>query len=104
MWNTDTPWFDTAVILGIFAFGNILFGRFEEHRPRAWRVLKLIVILGVLLGLSLTAGRAWSFGLLALMLAGAAYLHGRWLPQHGINGWTAEPRERYLELVRKKRS
>ena len=23
-----------------------------------------------------------------------------WLPKHGINGWTAEPRDKYLELMR----
>ena len=26
-----------------------------------------------------------------------------WLPKHGINGWTAEPYDKYLELVRGRR-
>jgi predicted small integral membrane protein len=37
---------------------------------------------------------------LAIPLVGAAYVHLVWLPQRGINGWTGEPRERYLELMR----
>jgi len=37
-------------------------------------------------------------------LLGAAYVHLRWLPKHGINGWTGEPRERYLEFVTKRQS
>ena len=34
MWRTDTLWFDVAIVMSIFAVGNILFGRFEEHRSR----------------------------------------------------------------------
>lgn len=26
------------------------------------------------------------------------YVHGVWLPRHGVNGWTAEPREKYYAL------
>ena len=26
-------------------------------------------------------------------------LHGWWLPRKGVNGWTAEPRDRYYELL-----
>jgi predicted MFS family arabinose efflux permease len=99
MWSTESLWFDTAVVLGIFAVGNILFGHFEEHRPKARRLLKVGIVLAVVLTLSATAGRAWAFGLLGLLLIGAAYIHLRWLPKYGINGWTAEPRDRYLELV-----
>jgi len=41
MWSTETVWFDLAVVFGIFAFGSILFGRFEEHKPRLRRVITL---------------------------------------------------------------
>jgi hypothetical protein len=99
MWSTETLWFETAVVLGIFAIGNILFGHFEEHRPKWRRLLKVAIFLTLVLTLSATAGRVWAFGMLALPLLGAAYVHLRWLPKHGINGWTAEPRERYHELV-----
>ena len=92
MWKTDTLWFDAAVVLDIFAVGNILFGHFEAHR----------LVLAVILTLSATLGREWAFGVLMLGLLGAAYIHLRWLPKHGVNGWTGEPRDRYLELVTKR--
>ena len=37
--------------------------------------------------------------MLTIPLVGAAYVHLRWLPQHGVNGWTGEPRDKYLALV-----
>jgi hypothetical protein len=103
MWDTNTLWFDTAVVLGIFAVGNILFGHFEEHNPKWRRLLKVATVLIVIVSLSATVGRTWAFGVLALPLLVAAYVHLRWLPSHGINGWTGEPRERYLALVTRRR-
>ena len=35
---------------------------------------------------------------LALMLVVAAVVHLWWLPRHGINGFTGEPRAKYYEL------
>ncbi len=99
MWRIDTLWFDIAIVMTIFAVGSILFGHFEEHRPKWRRILKVLIVLGVVLTLSATVGRAWAFGVLALPLLGAAYIHLRWLPKHGINGWTGEPKEKYYELI-----
>ncbi|MGH9369272.1 MAG: GNAT family N-acetyltransferase [Thermoanaerobaculia bacterium] len=99
MWRTDNLWFETAIVLGIFAAGSILFGRFEEHKPRGRRLLKVAVVLAVTLGLAVTAGRAWALGWLALPLAAAAVIHLWWLPRHGVSGWTGEPRQKYLELL-----
>jgi putative Mn2+ efflux pump MntP len=100
MWRTDTLWFDVAVVMTIFAVGGILFGRFEQHKPRWRRVLKVAVVLAVILALSTTIGRLWAYGVLMLPLLAAAWVHLYWLPKHGINGWTAEPYDKYLELVR----
>lgn len=100
MWHTETIWFDVAVVMAIFAVGSILFGRFEEHKPRWRRLLKVAIVLALVLTISATAGRVWAYGLLALPLAGAAWVHLVWLPRHGINGWTAEPRDKYLALLR----
>jgi len=102
MWSTDSLWFDLAIVMSIFAFGNVLFGRFEDHKPRGRRVLKVTIVSGVVLLLSSTLGRAWSFGLIGVMLLAAAWVHGYWLPKQGINGWTAEPRDKYLALVTRK--
>lgn len=99
MWRTDTLWFDVAVVTSLFAVGSVLFGRFEHHKPRWRRLLKVAVVIAIVLGISSTAGRAWAFGLLALPLVGAAVVHLWWLPKHGINGWTAEPYDQYLDLV-----
>ena len=102
MWRTDTLWLDVAVVMGIFAVGNVLFGRFEEHRPRSRRLLKQVVVLAVTLALSATVGRVWAYAVLALPLLLAAWVHMVWLPRHGVSGWTAEPRERYLALMRER--
>ncbi len=99
MWSIDTPWFDVAVVMSIFAFGNALFGRFEEHKPRGRRVLKIALVTAIFAGVVATAGRVWGYALLSLPLIAAAWVHMVWLPKHGINGWTAEPRDKYLELV-----
>jgi hypothetical protein len=102
MWRTDSLWLETAVVLGIFAVGNILFGHFEQHRPPARRLAKVAVVLGITLALSATVGRIWGLGWLLLPLSGAAYVHLRWLPRHGINGLTGEPRDKYLALTAKR--
>ena len=100
-WNIDTPWFDVAVISLSFALGNIFFGRFEEHRSRWRRVIKLAIVLAITLGLAQTVGRGLAYGWMVPLLAFALWVHGVWLPRNGVNGWTAEPRDRYLELVRR---
>jgi predicted MFS family arabinose efflux permease len=101
MWSIDTPWFDVAVIGVGFGLGNILFGRFEEHRSRWRRVAKLVLVLAITLGLAQTVGRAWAYGWMVPLLLFALWIHGVWLPRHGVNGWTAEPRERYHELLKR---
>jgi hypothetical protein len=99
MWRTDTHWFDVAIVMTIFAFGNALFGRFEEHRPRSRRALKIVICLALFVGLSAVAGRAWMYGLLGVSLLAVLAVHGWWLPRNGVDGWTAEPRERYYALL-----
>jgi cytochrome c oxidase assembly factor CtaG len=54
MWETDVLWLDAAVVLGLFTVGSILFGRFEEHKPRWRRLLKVAIVLGLVLWLSAT--------------------------------------------------
>ena len=98
-WNIDTPWFDVAVIGLSFAVGNILFGRFEEHRSRWRRVFKLMIVLALTLGLAQTVGRAWAYGWMVPLFLFVIWIHGVWLPRNGVNGWTAEPRDRYLDLL-----
>jgi predicted MFS family arabinose efflux permease len=100
MWRIDTPWFDVAVIGVSFAVGNILFGRFEDHKPRYRRIVKLVVTIALTLVLAQTVGRAWAYGWMIPLLLLVIWVHGVWLPRNGVNGWTAEPRDRYFELLR----
>lgn len=99
MWRTDTPWFVVALIMSIFAVGGVCFGRFEQHKPRWRRVLKQVLVLAVFVTLERLAGRVGVYALLGLAGVAFAYVHGWWLPRRGINGWTAEPYDRYLALV-----
>jgi hypothetical protein len=94
----DSLWFEVSVVTGIFAFGNIYFGHFEERTPRWRRVLKLLLFIAVVTGLSAFLGRAWALGFLGVMLLAVLYVHAIWLPSKGINGWTGEPRDKYYEL------
>jgi hypothetical protein len=93
--NTWPYWFELAVILGIFAVGGILFGHFEEGRPKWQRVLKVFLVSGLMVFISAWAGRAWFFGALGLGFVLVVIIHAWWLPKKGINGWTAEPKDKY---------
>lgn len=99
MWSLNTYWFDVALIMSIFAVGNILFGHFEQHRPKWRRLLKVVVFLCLFVGISAAFGRGWSLMLLGILFAAILVIHAWWLPKHGVNGWTAEPRDRYYELI-----
>lgn len=103
MWRTDTFWFDVAIIMSMLAFGNILFGHFEEHRPKWRRVLKTILMLALFLTISSTLGRAWALAALVLPLVAVLWIHLVYLPRHGVNGWTGEPKEKYYELIKAKK-
>ena len=91
-------WFEVAVLMTIFAFGNIFFGHFEERTPKWRRGLKPLVALAIVVAISATFGRAWAMGLLGAMIVPVLVIHAWWLPKQGINGWTGEPRDKYYRL------
>lgn len=99
MWSTQTAWFDVALVMTIFAIGNILFGHFEEHRPKARRLLKVALVAGLVVALSAVGLRWAGYVVLGLLGLAAVYIHAWWLPSHGINGWTGEPKAKYYELL-----
>ena len=88
-------WLEVAVITCIFAVGNILFGHFEEGTPKWRRVAKLFIFVGIAILITETFGRLWFYLLLAAMCFVVLLIHAWWLPKHGINGWTGEPKEKY---------
>ena len=99
MWRTDTYWFDVAITTTGLMLGHLCFGRFVEHRPRWRRLLKSLIGVAMVVGTTAWAGRGWMFALLGVIAIGVLVVHGWWLPRNGVNGWTAEPRDRYYALL-----
>ena len=99
MWERSSAWFDVAVALGVFAIGGVLFGRFEQHKPRIRRVAKVILVTALYVWIAQGAGRGWAGLFIGFFGVAALVVHAWWLPRHGINGWTAEPYDKYLALV-----
>ena len=99
-----TWWPDVAVFLFLLLLGHILLGHFEAHRPKWRRILKVVLSMALFVTAVATLGRFWGWAIfLVPVLIGVPFVHGWWLPKHGINGWTGEPREKYLELVRSRK-
>jgi hypothetical protein len=100
MWTLDTRWFDVALFSMLWATLVIAFGRFEQHKPAWRRLLKFTLLLALLLVVIETAGRAWGYSALALLLGAGGTIHFTVLSKRGINGWTGEPREKLEALLR----
>ena len=98
MW-ARTYWFDFALLYALLSIGSILFGHFEDWKPKWRRVLKIGMWTAIFFALLQFGGRPWAWGVMGALLIVVVYLHAVWLPSKGINGWTAEPRDKYLELV-----
>ena len=98
MWNTDTLWFEVAIVSILSLLGHITFGHFEERSPRSRKLLKYIVTMAIVLSISAFAGRVYALGLLAVSVIPVLYIHVILLPKKGINGWTGEPKDRYYDF------
>jgi hypothetical protein len=92
-------------ILSVLAIAGtayfLVFNNFEKHLPAQRRVLKLFIVVGVLAVIGILFGRFAFWGIITLMTIGQVYLHGIYFPKHGINGLTAEPHDKYLEVINK---
>ena len=99
MWRTDTYWFDVAMATTGLMLGHLAFGRFVEHQSRWRRLLKSIIGIAMIVGTSAWVGRGWTYVLIGAIAIAIYVVHGWWLPRNGVNGWTAEPRDRYYELI-----
>jgi hypothetical protein len=89
---------EVTIIASIFAIGNILFGHFEEGTPKWRRVTKFFLVVGVVILITETLGRFWFYVFFAVMSFAVLLIHLWWLPKHGINGWTGEPKAKYYRL------
>ena len=99
MWTTNTYWFDVAVATTMLMLGHLFLGRFSEYQSRWRRLIKSVLGVVILVGTTVLAGREWMYVMLALIIAAVVVVHGWVLPRKGVNGWTAEPRDRYYELM-----
>ena len=91
-------WPELAIMSLSVAIGSILLGHFEAGLPKWRRILKVFIGCALGVGISAALGRAAFWGFLGLLLGMVVLIHAWWLPRHGVNGWTAEPRERYYRL------
>jgi hypothetical protein len=89
---------ELAVVALLLLIGNIAFWHFDPDLPLWRRALKVVIALAVTAAVSYYFGRTGVIVAGALVLVPLIYVHGIWLPRHGVNGWSGEPRERYHEL------
>ena len=98
MWNTDSLWFEIAIVTIVFLLGHIYLGHFEERSPKWRKLLKYIVTVAIIVAISVYAGRVYALSILGLAFIPVVYIHGILLPRKGINGWTGEPKGKYYDF------
>jgi len=91
---------EILIVLAIASAAYFLaFNNFERHLPIKRRIIKLFVVVGALAVLGILFGRYVFWGVIILITMGQVYLHGWYFPKQGINGLTAEPHDKYLEVI-----
>jgi hypothetical protein len=91
-------WIDVAAVAAVFAVGNIYFGHFEQGTAKWRRVLKLALITGLTAAVASAGGHLWAAGFVAVLAAIGLSAHFIITRRHGIDPWTAEPRDKYYAL------
>ena len=91
-------WFEIAIVALLLLFYQVVFAHFEGQMPRWRMLLKHALAIALLISISYFFGRFWFFVSLVAAHIPALIIHAWWLPKHGINGWTGEPKEKYYEL------
>jgi len=98
MWNTDSLWFEIAIVTILILLGHIFLGHFEERSPKWRKLAKWLATVIIIVTLSIFFGRTVAFMILGLALIPVVYVHAILLPKKGINGWTGEPKSKYYEF------
>jgi len=99
MWQTDSLWFEVAIVSIIYALGNIMMGHFEERTNKIRRVGKYLFSMILVCFISYYFGRVFSLSFILCFTIPVLYVHGYYLPKKkGINGWTGEPKSKYYEF------
>ena len=91
-------WIDMAAAASIFAVGNILFGHFEYGTAKWRRILKFVVVTGLTGLVARLGGHAWAAAFITSLAGIGLTAHFVILRKHGIDPWTAEPRDKYYAL------
>ena len=91
-------WIDVAAAASIFAVGNIVFGHFEQGTPKWRRLLKFAMVTGLTGLVASVGGHAWAAIFVGTLAGIGLTAHFVILRRHGIDPWTAEPREKYYAL------
>jgi hypothetical protein len=89
---------DLAAVAVFLVIGNVLFRHFEPGMSLSRRIGKVLLILAVTAVISYYFGRTGVLVAFAIALVPLIYVHGIWLPRHGVNGWTGEPKDKYYAL------
>jgi hypothetical protein len=82
----------------VLVIGNVKFKHFEPRMPLWRHLLKATVALAATSIISYYFGRTGVIVAFVVAALPVIYVHGIWLPRHGVNGWTGEPREKYHAL------
>lgn len=89
---------DVGVMAAFLAVGNVAFRHFDPFMPLWRRLLKSALILMVTAAISYFLGRRGVLVAFGIIMVPLIYVHAIWLPRHGVNGWTGEPKEKYYAL------
>ncbi len=92
---------DIMIVIGIMILANIVFNNFEKHLPLSRRLLKSVIIILIISLIRVYGGSKLFLCFLIVLSIGQFILHFWWFPKNGINGLTAEPYDKYLELIKK---
>lgn len=91
-------WVDVAVMAVFLIVGNVVFRHFEPMASMTRRVLKVVATLAITAAVSYFFGRKGVIVAFGVALLPVVYIHAIWLPRHGVNGWTGEPKAKYYAL------
>lgn len=89
---------EIGALITVFVVRYVFLRRFDAGLPLWAKSVGFALTAAVALVISAQAGRGWFFAYLAASALPTIIYHGWWLPRHGVNGWTCEPRERYFAL------
>ena len=89
---------DIGAMAVFLMIGNVVFGHFEPMASPARRIAKVVLTLAVTAAVSYYFGRTGVIVTFVVACLPIVYVHGIWLPRHGVNEWTGEPKAKYYAL------